>query len=420
MTDGDTGAPLLVLGPLLRYVGETEATVWVETDRACQVEILGHQARTFEVSGHHYGAGGDRRPAAGRGVRVPGRPGRRRPLAGARIRSSRRACSGHRTRAGRSGSPSVPAGSPSCRVPRRRQARARPASRQSREPGPSRQARAARPGASRSTGRTRWSPAPWTCARRRASAGPTWCCCSATRSTPTRPRRTPSSASGVVATSPKDFRRAGRGLRGIHLAVPRVVDRSRCALAAVHRAVIDDLRRSRRAGRLEHLAFLAAGHAGAAVVARERIVGAWCPRTGSTSTWATCPPTNSPRTCCGGRCRSQVTRPPCSPTSPPGPTSRCRLSPTRGSGGVTGAPSAARGLSRSDSRGGRQGSRRATGSWCARGSGGGYRVGGRRLGSPGPGQVPCRCCSRPAYTRMEAWNEAVCGGAWGPPPRPPR
>src|SRR4029077_19775691 len=54
MTDGDTGAPLLVLGPLLRYVGETEATIWVETDRPCEVEILGHQARTFEVSGHHY------------------------------------------------------------------------------------------------------------------------------------------------------------------------------------------------------------------------------------------------------------------------------------------------------------------------------------------------------------------------------
>ena len=58
MTDvdrpGDGAAPRLVLGPLLRYVGEHEATIWVETDRACQVEILGHQARTFEVAGHHY------------------------------------------------------------------------------------------------------------------------------------------------------------------------------------------------------------------------------------------------------------------------------------------------------------------------------------------------------------------------------
>ena len=31
MTDGDTGAPRLILGPLLRYVAETAATIWVET-----------------------------------------------------------------------------------------------------------------------------------------------------------------------------------------------------------------------------------------------------------------------------------------------------------------------------------------------------------------------------------------------------
>jgi hypothetical protein len=43
-----------VLGPLLRYVGQTAATFWVETDRACEAEILGHRARTFEVAGHHY------------------------------------------------------------------------------------------------------------------------------------------------------------------------------------------------------------------------------------------------------------------------------------------------------------------------------------------------------------------------------
>ena len=44
----------LILGPLLRYVDETSATVWVETDSSCQVEVLGHRARTFHVSGHHY------------------------------------------------------------------------------------------------------------------------------------------------------------------------------------------------------------------------------------------------------------------------------------------------------------------------------------------------------------------------------
>src|SRR5215210_9296776 len=44
----------LVLGPLLRYAGATEATVWVETDAACKVEVLGCRSRTFRVEGHHY------------------------------------------------------------------------------------------------------------------------------------------------------------------------------------------------------------------------------------------------------------------------------------------------------------------------------------------------------------------------------
>ena len=46
--------PALVLGPVLRYVDATEATVWVETDAACEVEILGAKQRTFHVAGHHY------------------------------------------------------------------------------------------------------------------------------------------------------------------------------------------------------------------------------------------------------------------------------------------------------------------------------------------------------------------------------
>jgi hypothetical protein len=44
----------LVLGPVLRYVGETEAVVWVETDEPCEVEVLGHLEPTFCVEGHHY------------------------------------------------------------------------------------------------------------------------------------------------------------------------------------------------------------------------------------------------------------------------------------------------------------------------------------------------------------------------------
>ena len=44
----------LLLGPLLRYVGRSEATVWVETDRTCTVRVLGQTAETFQVFGHHY------------------------------------------------------------------------------------------------------------------------------------------------------------------------------------------------------------------------------------------------------------------------------------------------------------------------------------------------------------------------------
>ncbi|HEX5193470.1 MAG TPA: alkaline phosphatase D family protein [Solirubrobacteraceae bacterium] len=46
--------PALVLGPILRYVSDTEATVWVQTDIACEVEILGRKARTFAVGPRHY------------------------------------------------------------------------------------------------------------------------------------------------------------------------------------------------------------------------------------------------------------------------------------------------------------------------------------------------------------------------------
>ena len=44
----------LILGPLLRYTGSTQATVWVEADAPCEVAVLGHAAATFQVEGHHY------------------------------------------------------------------------------------------------------------------------------------------------------------------------------------------------------------------------------------------------------------------------------------------------------------------------------------------------------------------------------
>ena len=52
----------LVLGPLLRYAGTTDATIWVETEGACEVEVraagdtgdFSCRARTFHVEGHYY------------------------------------------------------------------------------------------------------------------------------------------------------------------------------------------------------------------------------------------------------------------------------------------------------------------------------------------------------------------------------
>ena len=44
----------LILGPVLRHVSETTAVVWVQTEEAADVEVLGCSARTFEVSGFHY------------------------------------------------------------------------------------------------------------------------------------------------------------------------------------------------------------------------------------------------------------------------------------------------------------------------------------------------------------------------------
>src|SRR4029079_4786444 len=48
----------LILGPLLRHVGTNDATIWVETDAACEVEVRTGSARasggTFAVAGHHY------------------------------------------------------------------------------------------------------------------------------------------------------------------------------------------------------------------------------------------------------------------------------------------------------------------------------------------------------------------------------
>jgi hypothetical protein len=54
MAPNAASPPALLLGPLLRHVDPVSATVWVETDRPCVVDVLGRTARTFCVAGHHY------------------------------------------------------------------------------------------------------------------------------------------------------------------------------------------------------------------------------------------------------------------------------------------------------------------------------------------------------------------------------
>ena len=50
--------PELVLGPLLRHVGPTDATVWLETDSSCEVQAsvgnISQRSPTFRVGDHHY------------------------------------------------------------------------------------------------------------------------------------------------------------------------------------------------------------------------------------------------------------------------------------------------------------------------------------------------------------------------------
>jgi len=44
----------LLIGPMLRYVSDSEATIWLEADASCAVEVLGHRSETFQVNGRHY------------------------------------------------------------------------------------------------------------------------------------------------------------------------------------------------------------------------------------------------------------------------------------------------------------------------------------------------------------------------------
>ncbi|MDQ4010861.1 MAG: alkaline phosphatase family protein [Actinomycetota bacterium] len=53
-TPSSSPSTRLLLGPALRHVGTTTATVWVQTDRPAEVEVLGCRASTFTVRNQHY------------------------------------------------------------------------------------------------------------------------------------------------------------------------------------------------------------------------------------------------------------------------------------------------------------------------------------------------------------------------------
>jgi hypothetical protein len=81
----------LILGPLLRYADERDATVWVEADAPCEVEVLGRRTSTFHVSGHYYALviieGLDPGSSAEYGVALNGV--RRWPIPGSSVPASR-------------------------------------------------------------------------------------------------------------------------------------------------------------------------------------------------------------------------------------------------------------------------------------------------------------------------------------------
>ena len=171
--------PSLILGPLLRHVGENEAVFWVETDEPCEVEVLGTSERTFRVCGHHYALVCAERPRAVQLARVRGEARRRDGLA----RAGRRAPS-ERLQDLPEGAPAADAVRlvPGGRAPHAAATRC---------------ARMRTSAAARSTPSTR---SPSGCRRGHARSGRTCCSCSATRSTPTRSRRPRCRSSRRAAT----------------------------------------------------------------------------------------------------------------------------------------------------------------------------------------------------------------------------
>ncbi len=128
---------------------------------------------------------------------------------------------------------------------------------------------------------------------------------------------------GVHSRPPRRVAAAGRGdrgLRGVHAALPRVVERSRHPLAALDRAQRDGVRRPRRDRRLEHLVGVDRGRAQRTVVGRpdHRGVHVVLDLSASRATWRR---RSSPRSRCslvpppGRTSVRRFERPPTRPTA---------------------------------------------------------------------------------------------------------
>ncbi len=204
--------PRIVVGPLLRYVGTTTATVWVETDAPAVVEVLGHEARTFHVLGHHYALVADRGSRAGLDHAVRG-AARRARRSGRRRTDARRRRSTRARASGRPGSSSAPAGSVR------------------RESPPYTLAPSEHP-------KGLGVDALWAYSRRLQAGSRGVAGRAAAAGRPGVRRRGVAGDGRVHPRAPRHRRAAGRGdrrLRGVHAALPRVVVRSRHPLAARRR-----------------------------------------------------------------------------------------------------------------------------------------------------------------------------------------
>ena len=171
----------LVLGPLLRHVTDTTATIWVETDAA----VHGRGARAPDADVHRL-----RPPLRARDRRGP-RARLDDPLRGAPRRRALLAAARRAVPAERDPHPRWrPAADPVRFVPRRRAARAAVVARV--------RSRRARPRRRRAA-----TPTGCGCSASRPTSGRTCCCSSATRCTPTTPRRRPGprSSSGAATSS---------------------------------------------------------------------------------------------------------------------------------------------------------------------------------------------------------------------------